>query len=1000
MSSNLIDLIKNSGLFDAEFYSLASGQTADVDGLIEHYIENGEASGLSPSISFDPSMYRVANPDLTASSQSVNFLSHYILYGKNEGRYGCLVDAKDDAAIVAAAKLFDEVYYGQRFPRPMLKFTDPITDQILFWRLGRRPYELFDDVFYFTTYADARQSGHAPFVHYVMYGQYDKRPTNQQDYDSHYAFISQHLDVDYYLTQFPERPNQNFDAVHDYVAGGWRQSRRPTLSFCPYFYLAMYSDLRQANVEPFIHFIQHGRAEGRLGRPVWATRFSKGHIDFDPSRPTIMIANHEASRTGAPLVGLNLAAALCDSFNVIIYLQAAGELEASFYEYATVVVSGRADTLTAEYLFEDLLDRYNLDCVVLNSAEVGHLARPAGYHGIASVSLVHEFSENTLPRGRTSDIVRFSDFVVVPSMLVRRSTQDEVFDVLGSTAPNIVVHPQGKLNFIPPIDGEAMSSEQFETFLSQRASGRTKVVLGAGGVGMRKGVDLFVQTAAEMNKFRNDVVFVWIGDGYRPNHDINYSVWVSETISRLGMQDIVHIIPAQSNLDSFLARCDVFYLPSRLDPYPNVVIDALDVGLPIVCFDRATGFAEHVTSQEIYGRAVTYGDVGEAARALSDLIGTRESHGGVNIDFTRTKLNFNRYTAFVKSLRSDAIENRLKLQAGIERLKREESLFDRRFSSGGTDFASGHQPLTDYAVSSSKGLAFNNPRPGFSDALFYDKEEVLPGEVALLRAADAAGAPPHTHECVVISKGSKISDGSQKRYALHVHAHYPDDLEVIVARLSRYRHPIDLFVTVTNDDVEQLARRVTRALRGSRVVIKTVKNQGRDMKPLLFDLREELSNGYDVIGHVHLKKSLAIGGDTGDHWRHFLLDTLLPEQTLAFKNIISLFEDEQQTGLVFAEDRYNVGWTQNLTYAETVSKRIGLSFALPGRIMFPIGNMFWADKKVLEPFWNSDFVADDFPVEPVRYDGSILHAIERMLPSVCENVGLRWRTVRVDGVDR
>ena len=1000
MLSDTITIIKNSGLFDADGYSQKSGQTADLDALIAHYIEKGEAADLSPSGGFDPVLYRIANPDLGATDEPRNLLVHYILYGKNEGRYGCVDDARVDADIVAESELFDRAYYTQRFPKPLLRLTDSVIDQILFWRLGRRPNEFFDDVFYFTTYIDAQQFGHAPFVHYVMHGQYDKRPTNQKDYDALYEFISEHLDVPYYLTQFSTRPDENFDAVHDYIAGGWRQSRNPTPSFSPYFYLATYIDLRQANVEPFVHFIQYGRAEGRLGRPDWAKRFAKGQIDYDPSRPTILIANHEASRTGAPLVGLNLAASLRDSFNVIVYLKAGGELADSFYEYATLVITGPADTLTAEYLFEDLLNRYDLDCIILNSAEVGHLARPAGYHGIASVSLVHEFSENTLPRGRTSDIVRFSDIIVVPSKLVYQSTQDEVFDVLGATAPNIVVNPQGKLNFIPPIDGSAMSAEQFETFLSQRAPGRTKVVLGAGGVGMRKGVDLFVQTAAELNKLRSDVVFIWIGDGYRPNLDINYSVWVSETIKRLDMQDIVHIIPAQSNLDSFLARCDVFYLPSRLDPYPNVVIDALDVGLPLVCFDRATGFAEHVAADEIYGKAVVYGDVVAAARALSDLIGTRESHGAQNIAFTKTTLDFQRYTDFVKSLRVDAIQNRRKVQAGVERLKRERSLFDANFNSGGQGLQIGDRPLIDYAASSSKGLAFQNSRPGFSDALFYNGEDVIPGEVAVLRAADAAGKPPQTHECVVISRGATRVDAGEKRVALHVHAHYPDDLEIIVARMKRYRHPVDVFITVTDRHVEQVAKAATRGFRGSRVIIKLVENQGRDLKPILFDLRDELSDGYDIIGHVHLKKSLVIGGDTGDRWRRFLIDTLVPERAIYFKNLLSLFADEQRTGMVFAEDRYNVGWTQNLSYAEAVLKRIDLRIALPERIMFPIGTMFWADKRVLEPFWNAGFVANDFPVEPIPYDGSILHAIERLLPSVCQNVGLTWKTVRVDGVER
>jgi lipopolysaccharide biosynthesis protein len=42
----------------------------------------------------------------------------------------------------------------------------------------------------------------------------------------------------------------------------------------------------------------------------------------------------------------------------------------------------------------------------------------------------------------------------------------------------------------------------------------------------------------------------------------------------------------------------------------------------------------------------------------------------------------------------------------------------------------------------------------------------------------------------------------------------------------------------------------------------------------------------------------------------------------------------------------------------------------------------------------------DYPLEPAPYDGSILHAIERMLPFIAESAGFRSAVTYVAGVTR
>jgi glycosyltransferase involved in cell wall biosynthesis len=71
-----------------------------------------------------------------------------------------------------------------------------------------------------------------------------------------------------------------------------------------------------------------------------------------------------------------------------------------------------------------------------------------------------------------------------------------------------------------------------------------------------------------------------------------YSIYLKEQIERAGLADQVTFIGEVSDMEPFYALADAFFLSSRLDPLPNVSIDAAMRGIPIVCFAAASGIAE------------------------------------------------------------------------------------------------------------------------------------------------------------------------------------------------------------------------------------------------------------------------------------------------------------------------------------------------------------------------------------------------------------------------
>ena len=47
----------------------------------------------------------------------------------------------------------------------------------------------------------------------------------------------------------------------------------------------------------------------------------------------------------------------------------------------------------------------------------------------------------------------------------------------------------------------------------------------------------------------------------------------------------------------------------------------------------------------------------------------------------------------------------------------------------------------------------------------------------------------------------------------------------------------------------------------------------------------------------------------------------------------------------------------------------------------------------MQPLWAAGLAFDDYPSEPLPVDGTVLHAVERILPAICESTGHGWCTV-------
>jgi lipopolysaccharide biosynthesis protein len=152
---------------------------------------------------------------------------------------------------------------------------------------------------------------------------------------------------------------------------------------------------------------------------------------------------------------------------------------------------------------------------------------------------------------------------------------------------------------------------------------------------------------------------------------------------------------------------------------------------------------------------------------------------------------------------------------------------------------------------------------------------------------------------------------------------------------------------------------------------------------------------YDLVLFLHSKRTLHLKG--GEHdWLSVLTQSLCgsPETV---DSIFSLFDTDLALGIVFPEHyepiRSWLSWGSNWRRSRGLASRMGITLQHAEALDFPSGSMFWARPAALRPILDLGLNANSFPPECGQIDGTIAHALERLILYSAEKAGFRWLKV-------
>ncbi|MGZ8247251.1 glycoside hydrolase family 99-like domain-containing protein [Methylomagnum sp.] len=303
----------------------------------------------------------------------------------------------------------------------------------------------------------------------------------------------------------------------------------------------------------------------------------------------IILVSHDAHPHGAQFLALHLTRALAREFGyrVAVIFLGSGPLIPEFEDQAEVYDLSTHATKSEEAraLARELRTR-NFRAAICNTTLCGEFIETLREAGIHSTALIHEMPGVINALGlqpHAQAIAEFADKVVFPNRWVEQG-----FREFAEVSPaQRRLRPQGLYKRNSCRSAEEIASARVELRRRLGIESDAKIILGVGYADRRKGIDLFIEAGTILLQRCPQAAMVWIG-----HWDATMEGDIKSAVANNSFKKRFFFPGLQADTDLYYAGADVYALTSREDPFPSVILESLDVAIPVVAFEGAGGFVD------------------------------------------------------------------------------------------------------------------------------------------------------------------------------------------------------------------------------------------------------------------------------------------------------------------------------------------------------------------------------------------------------------------------
>ena len=340
----------------------------------------------------------------------------------------------------------------------------------------------------------------------------------------------------------------------------------------------------------------------------------------------ILFIGHDASLTGAPKSLLLIIEHISKNYNepISIILNEGGPLKEEYCRLGKVFIwkkkwyyekniftrlknrllnnNKRNQNIILKYLYKNkpkvIFNNTVVNGVILEKLSKLNTPIISRIPELETVMKIYQVRFNS-----TNKVLKYSSNFITPSLSGKKNLIDNfniAQDKIGVAYGTIL-----KKSNLYAINNEAE--------LNKIGIPKDSFVVGAcGGLGWRKGSDLFLKVAKHLSEFEK-IIFMWIGVD---ETQAGYLEFIYE-IKKFNLQTKVFTVPYIKDIHKYYQLMDVFLMTSREDPFPLVNLEAMTNGIPVICFKDSGGSEELVDSSS--GFVVPYADTEIMAQKVNDI---------------------------------------------------------------------------------------------------------------------------------------------------------------------------------------------------------------------------------------------------------------------------------------------------------------------------------------------------------------------------------------------
>lgn len=225
------------------------------------------------------------------------------------------------------------------------------------------------------------------------------------------------------------------------------------------------------------------------------------------------------------------------------------------------------------------------------------------------------------------------------------------------------------------------------------------------------------------------------------------------------------------------------------------------------------------------------------------------------------------------------------------------------------------------------------------------------------------------------------------KYAVFVHLYYERFFERYIEYLDSAANFCDVFISVDTEEKKARLLSMANSTLRDKLTVVICENRGRDLSALLVAFKPYTTK-YEYFCFLHDKSSHEYEAETVGRafsdcmWDNLLGVGIIPE-------VLSFFEENPYIGLLVPPTPYwgvylelkSDFWTVCYDKMPELSKRLGITVKIDKEINpAALGTAFWCRTEALLPLLEYPWRYEDFDEEPLKIDGTISHALERILP--------------------